>query len=69
MIISFGGEGAGLMASHLRSRLNSTNTGGSFTMANSNSFFVPTKFYPIAQENKYLEKLSYFIMELFTRRF
>ena len=33
---------------------NSSNTGGSFTMVNSNSFLSPYDFFPIAQENKYL---------------
>ena len=34
-------------------------------MANSNSFLSPYKFFPIAQENKYLRKFSYFIMKLY----
>ena len=41
--------------------LNSSNTGGSFTMANSNSVLNPYEILPIDQENKYLRKLSYFI--------
>ena len=44
------------------SNLSSSNTDGSFTMAYSNSFFSPCGILPIAQENKYLEKFSYFIM-------
>ena len=42
------------------SNLNSLNKDGSFTMANSNSY----KILPIAQENKYIVKFSYFIMKL-----
>ena len=44
--------------------LNSSNTDDSFTMANSNSFMSPKEILPIDQENKYLRKLSYFIMKL-----
>ena len=50
---------------HLQSNLDSPNTDGSFTTANSNSFLSPYEIYPIDQENKYLRKLSYFIMELY----
>ena len=39
----------------------SSNTDGSFSMANSNSFWV--SILPVAQENKYLGKFSYFIMK------
>ena len=49
----------------LQSNLNSSNTDGSFTMANSDSFLSPYEILPIAQENKYLRKLSYFIMKLY----
>ena len=38
---------------NLQSNLNSSNTNGSFSMANSNSFSSPYEFLPIAQENKY----------------
>ena len=31
-----------------------SNTDGSFTMANSNSFLSPYEIYPTAQENKFL---------------
>ena len=34
--------------------LNGSNTGGPFTVDDSNSFFSPYKIRPIAQENKYL---------------
>ena len=34
-------------------------------MANSNSFLSPYEIYSIDQENKYLRKLSYFIMKLY----
>ena len=49
----------------LQSNLNSSNIDGSFTMANSNSFLSPYEILPLAQENKYLGKLSYFIMKLY----
>ena len=45
--------------------LDSSNTDGSFTMANLNSFLSPYEVLPIAQENKYLEKFSYFIVKLY----
>ena len=51
--------------SKLQSNLNSSNTDGSFTMANSNSFLSPYEILPTDQENKYLRKLPYFIMKLF----
>ena len=49
----------------IQSNLDSSNTDGSFTMANSNSFLSPYKVLPIAQENKYLGKYSYFIVKLY----
>ena len=39
---------------------------GSFTMAYSNSFLSPDGFFPIAQENKYWGKFSYFSKKLYT---
>ena len=45
--------------------LNGSNTDGSFTVDDSNSFFSPYKILPIAQENKYLEIFFYFITELY----
>ena len=45
-----------------QSNLNSSNTDGSFTMAN--SYLNPYEILPLAQENKYLGKL-YFIMKLY----
>ena len=47
--------------------LNGSNTDGSFTVDDSNSFFSPYKILPIAQENKYLGFFFffYFIMELY----
>ena len=45
--------------------LNGSNTDGSFTVDDSNSFFSPYKILPIGQENKYLGIFSYFIMELY----
>ena len=45
--------------------LNSSNTDGSFTMANSNSFLSPYEILPLAQGNKYSGKFSYFIMKLY----
>ena len=50
---------------NVHSHLNSSNTDGSFTMANSNSFLSPYEIDPIDQENKYLRKLFYFIMKLY----
>ena len=47
----------------VQSNLNSSNTDGSFTMANSNSLLNPYEILPIAQENKYLGKFSYFILK------
>ena len=43
----------------LQSNFDGSNTDGSFTMANSNSFLSPYEILPIAQENKYLRKFSY----------
>ena len=50
---------------NIQSNLDSSNTDGSFTMANSNSFLSPYEILPIAQENKYLWKFSYFIVKLY----
>ena len=45
---------------------NGSNTDGSFTMDDSNSFFSPYRILIIAQENKYLGIFfSYFIMKLY----
>ena len=49
----------------LQSNLDSSNYDGSFTMANSNSFLSPYEMLPLAQENKYFGKFSYFIMKLY----
>ena len=49
----------------IQSNPNSSNTDGSFTMANSNSFLSPYEILPIDQENTYLRQLSYFIMKLY----
>ena len=49
----------------VQSNLNSSNTDGSFTLANSNSFLSPYEILLLAQENKYLGKFSYFIMKLY----
>ena len=49
----------------IQSNLNSSNTDGLFTMANSNSVLSANEILPIDQENKYLRKLSYFIMKLY----
>ena len=37
----------------IQSNLHSSNTDGSFTMANSNSFLSPYEIFPLAQENNY----------------
>ena len=50
---------------HIQSNLDGSNTDGSFTMANSNSIPSPYEILPIAQENKYLRKFSYFIVKLY----
>ena len=49
----------------LQLNLDSSNTDGSFTVANSNSFLSPYEILPIAQENKYLGIFSYFIVKLY----
>ena len=49
----------------IQSNLDGSNTVGSFTMANSNSFLSPYEILLIAQENKYLRKFSYFIVKLY----
>ena len=50
---------------HIQSNLDSSNTDGSFTIANSNSFLSPYEILPTAHENKYLGKFSYFVMKLY----
>ena len=50
---------------YIQSNLNSSNTDGSFTMANLNSVLSPYEILPIDQENKYLRKLSYSIIKLY----
>ena len=49
----------------VQSNLNGSNTDSLFAMANSNSFLSPNEILPIAQENKYLRKFSYFIVQLY----
>ena len=53
------------LLSQIQSNLDDSNTDGSFTMANSNSFLSPYEILLIAQENKYLRKFSYFIVKLY----
>ena len=53
------------MPIQIQYNLNDSNTDGSFTVDDSNSFFSPYKILPIAQENKYLMIFSYFIVELY----
>ena len=48
----------------LKYNLNGSNTDGSFTMDDSNSFFSPYKILPKAQENKYLEIFFLFYHEI-----
>ena len=55
----------GLLCLLIQSNLNSSNTDGSFTMANSDSFLSPYEILPVDQENKYLRKFSYFNMKLY----
>ena len=54
-----------MMNKKIQSNFDGSNTDGSFTVDDSNPFFNPYKILPIAQENKYLEIFSYFIMELY----
>ena len=44
---------------YIQSNLNSSNTDGSFTMADSNSFLSPYEILPTTLENKYLRKFSF----------
>ena len=44
----------------IQSNLDSSNTDGSFTMANSNSFLSPCEILKIALKNKYLGEFSYY---------
>ena len=53
------------MSAYIQSNLNSSNTDGSVTMANSNSCLSPYEILPIAQENKLLGNFSYFIIKLY----
>ena len=50
---------------NVKSNPDGSNTDGSFTMANLNSFLSPYEILLIAQENKYLRKFSYFIVNLY----
>ena len=52
----------GLYTLVIQYTLNGSNTDGSFTVDDSNSFFSPYKILPTAQENIYLGIFSYFIM-------
>ena len=45
---------SGSIVHHIQYNLNGSNTDGSFTVDDSNSFFSPYKILRIAQENKYL---------------
>ena len=66
---------SGSCTNDIQYNLNGSNTDGSFTVDDLNSFFFfflffffsPNKILPIAQENKYLMTSSYFIMELYTQ--
>ena len=49
---------------NIQSNLNSSNTDGSFAMANSNSFLSPYQILLTAKENEYLGRFSHFIMKL-----
>ena len=50
---------------YLQSNPDGSNTDGWFTMAIADSFLRPYEILPIAQENKYLRKFSYFIVKLY----
>ena len=45
---------------NVQPNLNNSNTDGSLTMAYSDSFLSPHEILPIAQENKYLGKFSFY---------
>ena len=60
--------GAFWIVKDVQSNLDDSNTDGSFTMDDSNRFFSPNEILPIAQENKYLRKFSYFIVKLYVVR-
>ena len=47
---------------YIQSNLNSSNTDGSFIIANSKVVLSPYEILPIAPESKYLRKFSYFIL-------
>ena len=49
-----------IYSSVIQANVNSSNTDGSFTMANSNSFLGPYEILLIAQENRYLGKFFLF---------
>ena len=49
----------------IQTNLDISNTDGSFTMANLNSFLSPYEILPIALKSKYLGKFSYFITKLY----
>ena len=52
------------LTNQLQYNHNGSNTDGSITVEDSNSFFSPYKILPIAQENKYLG-IFFLIMELY----
>ena len=54
-----------LTITDIQYNLNGSNTDGSFTVDDSNSFFSPYNILPIGQDNKYVRIFSYFIMELY----
>ena len=49
---------------YIQSNLKSSNTDGSFTMVNSNSFLSPYDILPLAQENKKLREIFLFYHEI-----
>ena len=49
----------------IQQNLDSSNTDGSFTTANSNSFLSPYEILQTAQENKYLGTFYHFITKLY----
>ena len=54
----------GLRVSKLQSNPDSSNTDGSFILANSNAFLSPCEVLPIAQENKTFRELFLFYREI-----
>ena len=64
LCLTLGSCDNGIFLVSIQSNLSGSNTDGSFTMANSNSFLSPYEILPLAQENKHLGNFSYFYHEI-----